>query len=202
MPAPILYNGDVMNNDSRPYGTHTIPADAEWRVVRDYPKYEVNQYGQVRRSETTRQGSAGSLLRGCRDRSGPKSYIAYDLSNGASHQKLLAHRLVAWAFLPPPSDPSQIFVAHNDGTRDNNHVSNLRWATPKENIHDNWRNGVMLIGEAHGCAKLDDGAVREIRRLYRKHAKGCGAPTLAARFGVSIPTILRVVKRRTWNHVE
>lgn len=41
------------------------------------------------------------------------------------------HRLVAIVFLPNPYDKP--FVDHIDGTRSNNNVENLRWATNSEN---------------------------------------------------------------------
>lgn len=54
-------------------------------------------------------------------------------------------------------------------------------------------------GVEHKNAKLDDDAVREIRRL---HEAGYGYHRIAAHFGVSPSCIERVVKRQTWAHVE
>lgn len=184
------------------WGKLQVPADAEWRKTADYPLYEVNQYGQVRRTIRTRQGLAGELLSGCPD-GRPNSYIRYALTRpDGSYRTESAHRLVAFAFLPPPTDPKQTFVAHADGSRQNNHVSNLRWATPRENIHDNWRNGAMLRGETSGQAKLTNRQVREIRTSYRRGCRENGGPALARKHGVSVPTIMRIIDRRNWRHVD
>ena len=42
------------------------------------------------------------------------------------------HRLVATAFIPNPDGKK--LVHHKDGNKQNNHISNLEWATSRENI--------------------------------------------------------------------
>jgi hypothetical protein len=54
-------------------------------------------------------------------------------------------------------------------------------------------------GAARYCAKLDDDAVREIRR---RHAAGEGTRSLALAFGVNNGTVYRIVHRQRWKHVE
>lgn len=50
-------------------------------------------------------------------------------------------------------------------------------------------------GSAHPQSKLNEAAVREIR------ASSEPRPVLAARYGVSLPTIGQVITRRVWKHV-
>ena len=48
------------------------------------------------------------------------------------------HRLVAAAFLGPPPDDSTWQVNHVDGNGRNNHVGNLRYVTPAENVRQSY----------------------------------------------------------------
>ncbi|QJU58130.1 hypothetical protein HL653_10270 [Sphingomonas sp. AP4-R1] len=54
--------------------------------------------------------------------------------------------------------------------------------------------------------KLSEGQVREIRRLAEEQCPVCGSKpslrNLGARFGVSAPSILSIIERRTWRHVD
>ena len=51
-------------------------------------------------------------------------------------------------------------------------------------------------GEAHGCAKLDERQVREIRSSREKGV------TLAAQYGVSTTQISDIRNRRVWKHLD
>ena len=59
-------------------------------------------------------------------------YCSYKLQwDGAPRRStVLAHRLVAAAFIPNPEGKAT--VNHKDGNKANNHVSNLEWATMRE----------------------------------------------------------------------
>ena len=57
----------------------------------------------------------------------------------------------------------------------------------------------MSHGESHMHAKLNDAAVRNIRRGV---AAGAPMKALAAKYSVDDSTISRVVARERWGHVE
>lgn len=56
------------------------------------------------------------------------------------------------------------------------------------------------FGIQQHSAKLDDEKVRKILLLYKPYS--FGTPKLARLFGVSHPTIQRIVQRKTWRHVS
>lgn len=65
-----------------------------------------------------------------------KGYLRVKLYDGVVRRgrKVLVHRLVAAAYLPPaPSDDHQI--NHKDGDKGNNTPGNLEWSTCVENIN-------------------------------------------------------------------
>lgn len=73
----------------------------------------------------------GKFLKPSNDRGG---YQQVDLRRNGEHNRKTVHRLVASAFIPNPDNKPQ--VDHIDGDKTNNDVSNLRWATQKENINN------------------------------------------------------------------
>jgi hypothetical protein len=104
-----------------------------------------------------------------------------------------AHRLVALSFLPNPHNLPD--VAHNDGDPANNHVSNLRWSTHRDNQMDMRRHGTMQDGDKCISAKLTPEQAAEIRRRAQKRGEGV---RLAAEFGLSKAQISRIKNGKRW----
>jgi hypothetical protein len=100
-------------------------ADTEWRQIAEAPNYSVSNTGLVKLTRLNR------LLSGY-NRNG---YLQVTIKQDAIGIARLVHRLVAAAFIPN-DDPNRIYVDHIDTDPRNNHVSNLRWVTPKENMNN------------------------------------------------------------------
>lgn len=106
----------------------------EWRTViydgEVLEDYEVSNYGQVR---SLKWGKI-KILKQHMDKSG---YLVTGLKINKKHKVVKVHRLVAYAFIPNPQNKPT--VNHIDENKHNNHVSNLEWATHKEQIHHGTR---------------------------------------------------------------
>lgn len=165
---------------------------AEWRKLEWLPSYEISDDGRVRRTVTKRGCTAGDIIRGSLHRQGYWTYFLRENGSGKWH---FAHRLVCEAFHGSPPD-DRPWVAHFDGDKLNNHVSNLRWASRKENERDKRRHGTLPMGERHHNATLDWERVRAIRSSFG--GRRGEIKEMAAKYGVSRTAVSLVLRSRTW----
>nr|QBK85933.1 MAG: HNH endonuclease [Marseillevirus LCMAC101] len=95
----------------------------KWKKIpiEGYEQYQVSDEGTIKHKKTRKVQS--NYSRG--------SYSAVSLGTGSDRKHFSIHRLVALAFIPN-DDPKRTQVNHIDGDHYNNHVSNLEWATAKE----------------------------------------------------------------------
>lgn len=102
-----------------------IPGE-RWKVIEDWPMYEVSDYGRVRKTgdETCKSAKIGSIT--------SQGYLMVTLSDYERTKKSQTHRLVAAAFIPNPENKP--FVNHIDEVRHHNHYTNLEWVNQSENI--------------------------------------------------------------------
>lgn len=101
-----------------------------WRPVVGYEGlYMVSNLGRVKSINYRRTGQEGIL----QPYDEGHGYRMVDLYKDNIRQKYRVHRLVAMAFIPNPLNKRE--VDHINFVRDDNRVSNLRWATSKENQH-------------------------------------------------------------------
>lgn len=172
---------------------------AKWKAIPSFPAYDVSEYGDVRRGD--KQLSKHIIWSG---------YMRVSLSVGGKSIGKPIHHLVAEAFIGPR--PDGLHVCHNDGNKTNNHYSNLRYATPKENIADKVKHGTVSSGrkngmntkphrrprgERHGSAKLSLDQVIEIKEQMASWKWGLGAK-LAQQYGVSERTISLIRHGEIW----
>lgn len=165
--------------------------EMEWRVVESFPEHEVSEAGDVRRVVSGRKYKAGYVVK---PKPHKRGYLVYSLNN----KNILAHRLVALAFLgKPPSAKHE--VAHEDGSRTNNHWRNLLWKLPVDNQADRKRHGTYMTGEqCTWVAKLTDEDAVTLRNRYaeggdRYRGGSITMQQLADEYGISIAQVSRIV---------
>ncbi len=116
--------------------------------------------------------------------------------------KVMAHR-VAWEITYGPI-PDGMLVLHHCDNPICIRPGHLFLGTQQDNMDDASNKGRLfgkpaVRGERHGCAKLKETDVIEIRKLYR--AGGVTKKSLADRFGVTETPLRLVLARKTWTHI-
>jgi hypothetical protein len=169
---------------------------AEWRSIPGWPEYQVSDAGEVRRVGSASGAHVGRILRQLRNRK--TGYFSVCLSQKCVQVRIDVHRLVAMAFHGPQPSANHR-VAHNDGSRTNNHASNLRWATQSENLRDCREHGTALLGARNPMSRLDDVDVKSIRRM-----KTIGIPrsVIAEGFGLHKRSVFRILAGHNWGHLQ
>jgi hypothetical protein len=171
--------------------------EVEYRDVRGYPGYRVGSDGSVWSQRRSNGRGGGFVLTGewrlLTPQVDRKGYLAVK----AGSKTVKVHRLVLEAFVGPCPDGMQ--ACQDDGNPSNNRVKNLRWDTPEANIADRDRHGTTARGVRNAFAKLDDEAIREIRRLRRE---GWSQPKIAAHFGTPNSNVNKILKGKAWKHVQ
>lgn len=174
--------------------------DEIWKPIPGYEGlYEASNLGRIRSvdRELVQRNNKGSVSvfrrkgRILAQRMSSAGYLRVNLSKDDEHSTHHVHKLICLAFYGVP-ESGRDQAAHNDGTRTNNVLSNLRWATTSENMQDKNLHGTDMRGGKHPKAKLNWESVRSIR------ASNDNAPALAASHGVGVSAIHKIRYGYTW----
>ena len=121
----------------RKYENNLIKLNVEvFRSVDGYENYAVSSFGKIKNTKTGKILKAGDNGRG---------YLTVNLCEDGVKKTHRIHRLVANAFLDNPDD--KLCVDHKDNNKTNNNISNLRFATTKENS----QNSSIRLDNTSGC---------------------------------------------------
>lgn len=163
-------------------------AEDQRRPIKGWKNFEVSRDGVVY--------SKGRPMKGCIQGNGYKGVSLTEKRNNGRRKTALIHRLVLEAFSDEPSNGRE--CAHGDGNKLNNHISNLRWATRKENSDDAVKHNAYLKGEEQPRSKLcTKHAILAIRWI----SQGIGPSEIGRRLGVHHQTIRDIKKGVTWKHI-
>lgn len=167
-----------------------------WKAIDGLEGYDVSSLGRIRSWHT--RGVRGHLAR-------KEPVIRPTFLNRRGYPRLTfgsqgfnstVHRLVLEAFVGPR--PEGMEAAHLNGIRTDARLENLRWVTAKENASHKLIHGTGTRGERVNTAKLTEGDVRLIRRLFDL---GVRRSTLGRVYRLSKHAIYQVTAGRSWKHV-
>ncbi len=176
-----------------------------WKDIHGYEGiYQISNLGNVKGLAKTLLYSDGriynykeKILKGTLSRGYPTVHL-YNLEGG--RETCAIHRLVAQHFIPNPDN--KITVNHIDGVKDNNIVTNLEWATYKENNNHAIQTGLhpgTPSGYKRKLSKLSKEAYEDILKNCFKRVDGFSCRDFAEKYGVSEPTIHKIVNKRDKN---
>lgn len=175
----------------------TQPTQELWKFILGRDDYEVSSLGRVRSYRAP--GGARGLLSEPRLVSPWLARNGYPMVTlaGRPRSKRYVHHLVAEAFLGPR--PNGLDVAHWDGTKTNNALANLRYATKAENMADKLRHGTDNRADHAKFAKLSKADVLAIRK---RASSGENQSQIARDFGVCQQTVSLIKRHINWAHLS
>lgn len=183
----------------------------EWRSISGYGGYEVSSLGRVRSLDRT--DAAGNRIKGriLKSRLHTGGYLRVNLCAGKSRDFFI-HRLVLETFIGPC--PVGKEGCHNDGNRQHNAVSNLRWDTRFQNMADKKLHGTEQLGVKHWMIRKPQLVRRgekiptsvltptDVERIRDMSISGCTQKDIAGWIGlVKRENISAITRRITWRHL-
>lgn len=178
-----------------------MDSSEQWRDIPGYEGfYQVSDHGRVKalarvvQKVITKPGLGSSPVqfwaeRIMKTRVAANGYLRVMLRRDAQSAMVSVHYLVLRTFIGECPQGQQ--ACHNDGCRTNNHLSNLRWDTPKNNHADKKRHGTQPLGEKHHNAKLTDEQVLTIVSDPR------GPAAIARDYGVTTQCVSQIRLRKS-----
>lgn len=128
-------NGVDRSHISNQYVKNALATLTQWKPIPNFENYEISDSGLVRNSKK-------EILNCNVAKCNTNNYIRVTLHKNDKSYLFQMHQLVLITFIGYPSDIAKNQVDHLDNNGLNNHISNLEWVTPTENIQRSFeRNG-------------------------------------------------------------
>ena len=126
--------------------------------------------------------------------------------NGKS-KALFVHKALGETFLKKPSQKHN-FVLHLDYKKDNNDLSNLKWATKEEQVEHSKKSPYVLAAAAHKvysgatARKLDEKKVIQLKKEIWNPKRKQTLKQIAAKYGIAEMNLYRIKNGELWFHVH
>lgn len=127
-------------------------------------------------------------------------------SNG-KHKALFIHSAVAEMFLKK-RNPKCIRVIHLDHDKTNNHFSNLKWVSQKEQSEHNKENPVVLeaiarkVNKGNNAKKLNEKKVTQLKKELWDPKRKLTFKKLAEKYGIAEMNLYRIKNGELWYHIH
>lgn len=169
-----------------------IESQEIWVPIEGFAGYEVSNKGSVSsfwKNRTRVLSKTRKILKQHLSNGYPKVVLC---SNGV-HFNRMVHRLVAVAFLGKP--PAGLEVNHKNGDRKDSRLENLEYVTRSENTKHAYRMGFQepRIGDENEQCRIKESYLGLISAML---LEGKTQSHIAAIFGVTQPTISKIVNRK------
>jgi len=169
-----------------------------WRNLRK--KYALSSSGRIA-SYSENVEDDGKLLQG----SLTTGYRTLNLHRPGDNGTLYIHREIARLFLPKPAS-KYIYVIHNNHSKLDNSLKNLRWSTLQEMIEHQQKSPAKIAykkvqaNRSEGL-KLNIAQVKSIKKMLDDTKRKLTIKKLAEKFGVSEMTMYRIKSGENWGRV-
>lgn len=180
----------------------------DWKVLEGAEgkgklKYAFSNFGRI--ASFREEIEDGKILKGSITAGYPA--VRVRLTDGTK-KLFYVHRIMAMAFLPAPTESEKI-VIHLDHMKENNHISNLKWATKREKELHQLKSPFYIEGlrkrkekktvQGH---KLNATQVLRIKKMIADPERKTRMKMIAKQFNISEMQLYRIKSGENWGHIK
>jgi len=177
---------------------HQINDAEEWKPLFGYDgRYEISNFGQIINVKRSRKPK---LIPQISKPYGHQYVQIIGIDN--IRKKKFIHTAVLETF--GIQRPNGMECRHLDGNSGNNHISNLKWGTHKDNVQDSIIHGTFhyagKAGENNANSVLKERQVVEIKNLFKNSI--FTNKIIADKYNVTAAAINRIRVGKNWKHIN